>query len=113
MTIQTAVQQLLEVEAKRGEGAYNQDSLCVGLSRLGADDQQIVAGSMQQLLEVDFGAPLHCLVLAGESVGGCTALSSSDLAVASSIRRCSGSLQCNMARGIIAVMKHAKQAAWQ
>eukprot|EP00775_Hariotina_reticulata_P002686 gene2686-2987_t len=32
--------------------------------RLGADDQQIVAGSMQQLLDVDFGPPLHCLVLA-------------------------------------------------
>ena len=27
----------------------------------------IVAGSMRQLLEMDFGAPLHCLVIAGKT----------------------------------------------
>ena len=31
-----------------------------------ADDQQIVAGTMRQLVDVDFGAPLHCLVIAGQ-----------------------------------------------
>lgn len=67
MTINTALQQLLDVEQSRKEGAYGPDTLAVGLSRLGAPDQQIVAGSMQQLLEVDFGPPLHCLVIAGGS----------------------------------------------
>ncbi len=38
----------------------------MGISRLQADDQQIVAGTMQQLLEVDFGPPLHCLIIPGE-----------------------------------------------
>eukprot|EP00878_Enallax_costatus_P010765 GHUV01011242.1.p1 GENE.GHUV01011242.1~~GHUV01011242.1.p1 ORF type:complete len:273 (+),score=57.99 GHUV01011242.1:1343-2161(+) len=66
MTVNTALQQLLEIEQQRGEGAYGPDTLCVGMSRLGADDQQIVAGSMQQLLEVDFGKPLHCLIIAGD-----------------------------------------------
>jgi diphthine synthase len=65
MTVNTAVQQLLEVEAARRGGAYGPDTLAVGMSRLGAPDQQIVAGSMQQLLSADFGAPLHCLVIAG------------------------------------------------
>lgn len=65
MTVNTALQQLLEIEERRGGGAYGADTLCVGMSRLGADDQQIVAGSMQQLLDVDFGRPLHCLVIAG------------------------------------------------
>lgn len=27
----------------------------------------VVAGSMKQLLEVDFGPPLHCLVIVGET----------------------------------------------
>lgn len=66
MTINTALQQLLEIEQKRGEGAYSPETLAVGMSRLGAPDQQMVAGSMQQLLDVDFGPPLHCLIIAGD-----------------------------------------------
>ncbi|KAJ6731048.1 DIPHTHINE METHYL ESTER SYNTHASE [Salix viminalis] len=65
MTINTAIEQLLEIEQNRGESAYNEDTNCVGLARLGSEDQKIVAGSMRQLLAVDFGAPLHCLVVVG------------------------------------------------
>lgn len=70
MSIDTALQQLLEVEATRNGGAYGPETTAVGMSRLGSPDQQIVAGSMQQLLDVDFGPPLHCLVIAG---GWCAA----------------------------------------
>ncbi|KAG1655456.1 hypothetical protein FOA52_008848 [Chlamydomonas sp. UWO 241] len=66
MTINTAVEQLLEIEEKRGEGAFSADTLCIGVARLQADCQQIVAAPMARLLGVDFGAPLHCLVIAGE-----------------------------------------------
>ena len=65
MTVNTAVAQLLEVEEARGEGAYGPETLAVGVSRLGAPDQQIVAGTLQELLTADFGPPLHCLVIAG------------------------------------------------
>ena len=47
--------------------AYDEDTTCVGFARLGSDDQVIVAGSMRELLTVDFGPPLHCLVIAGET----------------------------------------------
>ncbi|XP_052201877.1 probable diphthine methyl ester synthase [Diospyros lotus] len=67
MTIKTAIEQLLEVEQIRGESAYNEDTSCVGLARLGSEDQMVVAGSMKQLLLVDFGSPLHCLVIVGET----------------------------------------------
>lgn len=30
-----------------------------------ADDQLIVAGTMEELRDVDFGPPLHCLIIAG------------------------------------------------
>ncbi|XP_058219729.1 probable diphthine methyl ester synthase [Rhododendron vialii] len=67
MTIGTAIEQLLEVEQMCGESAYKEDTLCVGFARLGSEDQMVVAGSMKQLLTIDFGAPLHCLVIVGET----------------------------------------------
>ncbi|XP_044510224.1 probable diphthine methyl ester synthase [Mangifera indica] len=67
MTIKTAIEQLLEVEQIRGESAFNEDTDCVGFARLGCEDQMIVAGTMVQLQMVDFGAPLHCLVIVGKT----------------------------------------------
>ncbi|KAG8377905.1 hypothetical protein BUALT_Bualt08G0082100 [Buddleja alternifolia] len=67
MTIKTAIEQLLEVEQNHGEAVYNEDTSCVGLARVGCEDQLIVAGPMKQLLTVDFGPPLHCLVIVGNT----------------------------------------------
>ncbi|KAL5778187.1 hypothetical protein ACOSP7_011113 [Xanthoceras sorbifolium] len=67
MTINTAIEQLLEVEQKQGESVYNEDADCVGFARLGSEDQIIVAGTMRQLKKVDFGGPLHCLVIVGKT----------------------------------------------
>ena len=66
MSIRTAIEQLLEVEEARGEGAYGGDTVCVGVARVGSETQQIVAGELADLLEVDFGAPLHSLVISGD-----------------------------------------------
>lgn len=65
MTVNQAIEQLIEVEKARGQGAYDSGTMCVGVSRLGSDDQQIVAGSLDQLRSFAFGAPLHSLVIAG------------------------------------------------
>lgn len=46
---------------------YNEDTLCVGIARLGSDSQKIVAGPMRNLRGVDFGDPLHCLVIVGKT----------------------------------------------
>ena len=45
--------------------AYTKDSLCIGLARVGREDQLVVSGTMQELLTVEFGGPLHSLVIAG------------------------------------------------
>jgi diphthine synthase len=66
MTVNVAIDQLLEVEAVKGEGVITEQSLAVGLSRLGQSDQQLVFGTLAELREIDFGAPLHSLVLCGE-----------------------------------------------
>ncbi|XP_021831026.1 probable diphthine methyl ester synthase [Prunus avium] len=67
MSINTAIEQLLEVEENQGESAYDENTMCVGLARLGSEDQKIVSGTMKELQSVDFGAPLHCLVIVGKT----------------------------------------------
>jgi len=67
MSIATAIEQLLEIEDKRKERAYSGETMCVGVARIGSDSQQIVAAPMSKLLNVDFGAPLHSLIIAGET----------------------------------------------
>ncbi|XP_010556444.1 PREDICTED: probable diphthine methyl ester synthase [Tarenaya hassleriana] len=67
MTINTAIEQLLEVEQNRAESVYTEETECVGFARLGCGDQKIVAGTMRQLKNIDFGAPLHCLVIVGQT----------------------------------------------
>lgn len=37
----------------------------MGLARVGSANQQIVCGSMKELLSRDLGAPLHSLVIPG------------------------------------------------
>ena len=67
MTVNVAAEQLIESEEIRKGKAYNAEStLCVGLARLGQPDQCILAGTLEELKEQDFGAPLHCLIICGE-----------------------------------------------
>ena len=61
--VNRAVEQLLEAEEKEKGGVCAPGRLAVGCARLGQPDQRIVAGTLQQLLTVDFGEPLHCLAL--------------------------------------------------
>lgn len=67
MSVATAVAQLLEVEERRGEGAYGPETLAVGVARVGSESQRIVAGPLAALADVDFGPPLHSLVIAGDT----------------------------------------------
>ena len=67
MTVNTAIEQLLEIEEQRQEGAYGPETTCVGVARLGSDEQQIIAGPMRRLQDADFGPPLHSLIIAGNT----------------------------------------------
>lgn len=66
MTIRQAVEQLIEVEDQRGGGAITRETTAVGVARIGSATQQIVAGSLEELKGIDFGPPLHSLIIAGE-----------------------------------------------
>lgn len=68
MTIKQALEQVLEVERTKKLGAVAEDgsTFAVGVARVGSTTQQIVAGTMKQLMDVDFGEPLHSLIIAGD-----------------------------------------------
>ncbi|XP_071073321.1 diphthine methyl ester synthase isoform X2 [Dasypus novemcinctus] len=72
MSVNQAAQQLLEIvqnQRIRGEEpAITEKTLCVGLARVGAEDQKIVAGTLQQMCTVDLGRPLHSLIITGGSM---------------------------------------------
>jgi diphthine synthase len=69
MTIQEAITQLFEIEEKRKEGLLTRDRLAVGVARVGGGENQIIRyGTLQQLLSVDFGGPLHSLVIIGNEI---------------------------------------------
>ncbi|KAI9023043.1 diphthine synthase [Phycomyces nitens] len=68
MTVNQAVEQLLEIEENRKQGICTPESLAIGCARIGTATEQIVAGSLSELVNVDFGGPLHSLVLVGSKM---------------------------------------------
>lgn len=67
MTVSEAADQLLQIiENKSEEGvklAYDENTMLVGLSRVGSDSQRIVACSLKEMKDYDLGPPLHSLIL--------------------------------------------------
>ena len=68
MTVAQCASQMLEVEEERQSGICAKDALTVGVARLGSADQQIVAGTLEELSQADLGRPLHSLVLCGKKM---------------------------------------------
>uniref|UniRef100_H3CGK5 diphthine methyl ester synthase n=1 Tax=Tetraodon nigroviridis TaxID=99883 RepID=H3CGK5_TETNG len=70
MTVAQAADQLMQiVQRRRGEGeelGLTEDTLCVGVARLGADNQAIRVATLQQLVSCDLGGPLHSLMVTGQ-----------------------------------------------
>jgi diphthine synthase len=74
MSIPQAVSQLLEIEGLRRSGILSpEETLAIGLSRVGGDEsqQKIVSGTLAELVTQPadaFGEPLHSLVIVGKRV---------------------------------------------
>ncbi len=66
MTVNDAIKILLELEKKNKLNVFNNSTLCVGVARLGSDDFVVKAGRADELLDYDFGAPLHSLIVPGK-----------------------------------------------
>ncbi len=66
MTVNQAIQSLLDIEKKRGEEVFTDETTCIGCARLGSQDMKIKTGSAKSLLYEDFGKPLHSLIVPGD-----------------------------------------------
>jgi diphthine methyl ester synthase len=73
MTAGQCASQMLEIEQIKKEegegkdGAYGEDSLAIGVARVGGKTEKFVSGTLKQLCLADeeLGGPLHSLVLLG------------------------------------------------
>ena len=65
MTVNTALELLLEVEEKRGEGLMH-GTAAVGIARAGSEKPVVKADYAEKLKDFDFGKPLHILVIPGK-----------------------------------------------
>lgn len=62
MTVNKALELLLEIERRRGEGIMEK-TVVVGIARAGSPEPTVKAGYADDLLDYDFGGPLHILVV--------------------------------------------------
>jgi diphthine synthase len=62
MTVNKGVELLLEMEKNAG-GETLKNSLGVGIARAGSDDATVKADRLENLLDYDFGGPLHILAI--------------------------------------------------
>ncbi|GAB1605942.1 diphthine methyl ester synthase-like isoform X2 [Argonauta hians] len=70
MTIAQAAHQLLTIIGKmqntnQQETAFTKDTICIGLTKVGSDEQKILVAPLERLAETDMGPPLHSLVIPG------------------------------------------------
>ena len=65
MSVNDAIRNLLRIELKRNEKMFTENTFCLGCARLGSDGYKIVYGKAKELLKIDFGAPMHVLIVPG------------------------------------------------
>jgi len=66
MTIPQALKQLLAIEEKRKENVITNQSLAVGVARIGSEDIRIKAGRVERVQSYDFGGLPHSIVIPGK-----------------------------------------------
>ncbi|XP_074594059.1 diphthine methyl ester synthase [Brevipalpus obovatus] len=71
MTVSQAAQQILDSIEKRSSSGdslstLTPESYCIGLARVGSDDQKIIRQTLKKMSSMDIGKPLHSLVIEGE-----------------------------------------------
>ncbi|MGM5481161.1 MAG: diphthine synthase [Nanobdellota archaeon] len=66
MTVAEGLAVLERIEQDRKKNLISRDTLIVGVARLGHPDMKIITGTLDELKEVDFGGPLHSLIVPGK-----------------------------------------------
>ena len=66
MTVREALEVMLELEEELGEGLLGPGTLAVGVARAGSEEPVVKAGTIEELMDYDFGPPPHTLIFPGE-----------------------------------------------
>lgn len=65
MTANEGIKILLKIEEKRKQKVFTKKTLVCVVARAGSDEPLTIAGFSGELVNEDFGEPMHCLVLPG------------------------------------------------
>eukprot|EP00450_Noctiluca_scintillans_P006550 CAMPEP_0194497136 /NCGR_PEP_ID=MMETSP0253-20130528/14180_1 /TAXON_ID=2966 /ORGANISM="Noctiluca scintillans" /LENGTH=267 /DNA_ID=CAMNT_0039338613 /DNA_START=85 /DNA_END=885 /DNA_ORIENTATION=+ len=68
MTVAQCLTQLMEIEREKGCGVATPETEVVGVARIGREDQAICFGPASEVVDIDFGGPLHSLVICAEEM---------------------------------------------
>lgn len=63
---QSCFQRLYFQRNTGAEGEVTRETQCVAIARVGAKDQKMASGTLEELAKVDLGEPLHCFVVTGK-----------------------------------------------
>ena len=63
MTVNEALEYLLKVESIRNENIFTEDTIVVGIAQAGSEKPIVKGGSVSEVINYDFGEPLHCLIV--------------------------------------------------
>jgi diphthine synthase len=65
MSVAEGIAHLRKAEAARGYGVVSDETLVIGVARIGCPDQQIIAGTAAEVGKAEFGRPPHALIIPG------------------------------------------------
>jgi len=66
MTVKQCLKQFLDIEDDKKKGLFDESTKVIGCARIGKDDFLVKYGTIKELMEFDFGKPLHCVIVPGE-----------------------------------------------
>ncbi len=66
MTVNEGLKELLKIENEKNEKILSEETCVVGVARIGQKDCLIKAGKIKDLLNFDFGNPLHSIIIPGK-----------------------------------------------
>jgi diphthine synthase len=66
MTIKESIDILLEIESRRKQEVFTPETKCIGVARLGAENQKIAYGPAKDIRLIDFGNAPFSLIVPGE-----------------------------------------------
>lgn len=72
MSVNEGLNELIEAsekcEKEEFRGVVGLESLCFGLARIGSEGQVVKCGKIKDVLNMDFGMPLHSIVICGKNL---------------------------------------------